>query len=249
MIRSYRLPLIAIATLAIPTAACSFSWSSDDGDAVPAQGSGNVRTFAARDFTGVDLRGSDPVEVRVGGGYSVRAEGPADTLDQLQIERDGATLRIGRKKGTHWSWGKGKGVRILITLPRLADAGVSGSGRMTIDRVEGPRFHGGIAGSGDMVIGAMRVGQADMGIAGSGSITATGTAGSLKVSVAGSGDFRGNGLRTPQANVSIAGSGNVAARVEGAASVSLMGSGSADLGPQSTCTVSKMGSGSARCGR
>lgn len=137
MIRSYRLPLIAIAALAIPTAACSFSWSSDDGDAVPAQGSGNVRTFAARDFTGVDLRGSDPVEVRVGGGYSVRAEGPADTLDQLQIERDGATLRIGRKKGTHWGWSKGKGVRILVTLPRLADAGVSGSGRMTIDRVEG----------------------------------------------------------------------------------------------------------------
>jgi len=249
MIRSFHLPLIAVAVLAIPTAACSFGWSSDAGDSVPAQGSGNARSFAARDFTGVDLRGSDPVEVRVGGGYSVRAEGPADMLDQLQIERDGTTLRIGRKKGVRWGWSKGNSVRILVTLPRLADAGVSGSGRMTIDRVEGPRFHGGVAGSGDLVIGAMRIDQADMGIAGSGSITASGTAEALKVDVAGSGDFRGAGLRTRQAHVSVAGSGNVAARVEGAAKVNLMGSGSADLGPQSTCTVNKMGSGSARCGR
>lgn len=249
MLRSLRLPLIVIAALAIPTAACSYGWSSDDGDAVPAQGSGNARSFAARDFTGVDLRGSDPVEVRVGGGYSVRADGPSDMLDQLKVERDGTTLRIGRKNGVHWGWAKGKGVRIMVTLPRLADAGVSGSGRMTVDRVEGPRFHGGIAGSGDLVIGAMRVDQADMSVAGSGSITANGTAGSLKVAIAGSGNFRGAGLRARRADVSIAGSGDVVARVEGPAKVSLMGSGSADLGPQATCTIRKMGSGSARCGR
>ncbi|MDY0959245.1 head GIN domain-containing protein [Sphingomonas sp. CFBP8993] len=249
MIRSLRLPLIAVAVLAIPTAACSFDWSSDEGDVVPAQGSGNARSFAARDFTGVDLHGSDPVEVRVGGDYSVRAEGPADTLDQLQVERNGTTLRIGRKKGVHWGWSKGNPVRILVTLPHLADAGVSGSGRMTVDRVEGPRFHGGIAGSGDLVIGAMRVGHADLGVAGSGSISASGTADTLKIGVAGSGDVRATGLRTRQADVSIAGSGNVTARVEGPAKVNLMGSGSADLGPQSTCTVNKMGSGSARCGR
>ncbi len=244
---AFRLPLIALLALAIPAAACSYSWSDDEGQDVPAQGSGTARSYAVRDFTGIDLRGSDPVEVRVGDGFSVRAEGPSDVLDQLRIERDGDTLRVGRNKGVHW--GAGKGARILVTLPRLTDVGVAGSGRMTIDRVEGPSFHAGIAGSGDLVIGAMRVGTADLGVAGSGTITPSGVADMLKVSVAGSGDVRGAGLQVKQANVSIAGSGDVVARVNGAAKVNLMGSGSADLGPQSTCTVRKMGSGSARCGR
>lgn len=245
---AYRLPLIALLALAIPTAACSYGWSDDDGgQEVPAQGSGTTRSFAVRDFTGIDLRGSDPVDVRVGGGFSVRAEGPSDALDQLRIERDGDTLRVGRKKGVHWS--TGKGARIFVTLPRLTDVGVAGSGQMTVDRVEGPSFHAGIAGSGDLTVGSMRVGTADLGIAGSGTVTPNGTADRLKVSVAGSGNLRGAGLQTRQADVSIAGSGDVVARVNGPAKVSLMGSGSADLGPQSTCTVSKMGSGSARCGR
>lgn len=241
-----RLPLFAILALAIPATACSSS-RSDEGRGVPAQGSGDSRSYAVRDFTGIDLRGSDPVDIRVGGGFSVRAEGPSDVLDQLRIERDGDTLRVGRKNGVHW--GSGKGARILVTLPRLADAGVSGSGRMTIDRVDGPNFHAGVAGSGDLTIGAMRVGAADLGIAGSGTITPSGTADRLKVSIAGSGDMRGAALQARQADVSIAGSGDVVARVNGPAKVSLMGSGSADLGPQSTCSVSKMGSGSALCGR
>lgn len=238
--------LSALALLSIPAAACSFA-GADQGQEVPAQGSGNARSYAVRDFTGIDLRGSDPVEVRVGGDFSVRAEGPAAELDQLRIARDGDTLRIGLKDGIHW--GSRRGVRLLVTLPRLASAGVSGSARMAIDRVEGPRFRAGVAGSGDLTIAAMRVGDADLGIAGSGSITPVGTVDTLKVGVAGSGDFRGAGLRAKQAKVGVTGSGNVVARVDGPAKVGLTGSGNADLGPQSICTVGKTGSGKARCGR
>ncbi|APX64861.1 head GIN domain-containing protein [Sphingomonas sp. gentR] len=238
--------LLGLMVLAIPTAACSFE-SDAKGQEVPAQGSGDTRSYAARGFTTVSSDGSDPVDIRVGGDFSVRAEGAASDLDQLRIARDGDTLRIGMKKGVHW--GNRRNVRILVTLPRLTEAGIAGSGQMRIDRVEGARFKGGIAGSGDLTIATLRVEQAELGIAGSGSVQASGLVGALKIGIAGSGDVRANGLQAKQAEVGIAGSGHVAVQVDGPAKVSLSGSGDADLGPNSVCTVRKAGSGSARCGR
>lgn len=238
--------LLGLMILAIPTAACSFE-SDAKGQEVPAQGSGDTRSYAVRGFTTVSSNGSDPVDIRVGGDFSVRAEGAASDLDQLRIARDGDTLRIGMKKGVHW--GNRRNVRILVTLPRLTEAGIAGSGQMRIDRVEGARFKGGIAGSGDLTIATLRVEQAELGIAGSGSVQASGLVGALKIGIAGSGDVRANGLQAKQAEVGIAGSGHVAVQVDGPAKVSLSGSGDADLGPNSVCTVRKAGSGSARCGR
>lgn len=232
----------------LPLAACSFG--GDDGDrggGAPAQGSGSARTFQVADFTEIDLRGSDDVDVRVGGGFSVRAEGPSDQLDTLKIERDGDALKIGRKSG-NWGWSKSGKVRIHVTLPRLTEADVAGSGNMTIDRVEGGKFEGGIAGSGDLSIGALRVDEARFSIAGSGNAHAAGSAKSLRVEIAGSGDVDASGLQAQGAKVEIAGSGNAHAAVDGPATIDLMGSGDVDLGPKARCTTSKMGSGSVRCG-
>ncbi len=238
--------LAGLFVLAIPTAACSFE-SDAKGQEVSAQGAGNARSYATRGFTAVSSSGSDPVDIRVGGDFSVRAEGAPSDLDQLRIARDGDTLLIGIKKGMHW--GSRRDVRILVTLPRLAEAGLAGSGQMRIDRIDGARFKGGIAGSGDMSIGTMRVEQAELGVAGSGSVNASGMVGALKIGIAGSGDIRANGLHARQAEVGIAGSGRVAVQVDGAAKVSLGGSGDVDLGPNSVCTVHKGGSGTVRCGR
>lgn len=238
--------LLAIVALAIPTAACSFE-SEAGGQDIAAQGSGDQRSYAVSGFTAVEATGSDPVDISTGRAFSVRAQGDASALDQLRIARDGDKLLIGLKKGVHW--GQRRNVRISVTLPSLAGAGVSGSGRMTVDRIEGAQFRAGVAGSGNLVIAAMRVGVADIGVAGSGSVIASGTADRIKVGIAGSGNVQGGGLRARQAQVGITGSGDVTLRVDGPAKVGLTGSGSADLGPGAVCTVGKTGSGSARCGR
>ena len=66
------------AMLGLGLGACSMNWNDDkQGPGVAATGSGASRSFAVTDFTGVDLRGSDDVDVRVGGAFSVRAEGPS----------------------------------------------------------------------------------------------------------------------------------------------------------------------------
>jgi hypothetical protein len=238
---------LALALL-IPLAACNVSWSDDDDKpGVPGTGAGNTRSYAVADFTTVDQRGPDKVDVHVGSGFSVRAEGDADVLEKVKIERNGESLRIGRVNSMGMSWGS-KEATIYVTMPRVTRASLAGSGDMAIDRVEGAAFDGSIAGAGTLTLGAVAVQALKLSIAGSGSVVVRGDAGALDVSIAGSGDIDGGGLKATGAAIKIAGSGSVKAAVDGAATVSIMGSGDVDLGPKARCTTSKMGSGEVRCG-
>ncbi len=223
---------------------------SNTSDAAEPAGAGTTRTFAISDFSAVSLIGSDDVDVRVGTGFSVRAEGPRIELDKLEITRVGDMLKVGRKKnlaGFSWSGG-GRGVKVFVTMPRIVAAKIAGSGDLAIDRVEGQRFGGEAAGSGNLTIGALSVPEARLSVAGSGDIAAKGRVERLMIDVAGSGNVSARGVTARSATVSLAGSGDISAEVAGPASVSLIGSGDVDLGPQARCTISKTGSGTVRCG-
>ena len=233
---------------ALPLAACgAFASDSDSGTKANPSGSGGTRSFDASGFSSVDLRGADDVVVTVGPAFAVRAEGPAEELDRLDIRVDGGTLRVGRELTSGWL-SSHRGVKVHVSMPSIDGASVSGSGDMTIDRAQGERFHGAVAGSGDLSIAALTTRQARLSVAGSGDVAAKGSVGSLKVSVAGSGAVDASALKATSADVSIAGSGDVSADVDGPAKVSIAGSGDANLGPRARCSTSKVGSGSAHCG-
>jgi hypothetical protein len=234
---------------AIPLIACSFHGGDNDSQpGVPASGQGTTRTYAVADFTEVELKGADDADIRVGPGFSVRAEGPADRLDDLKIVKDGDTLKISRKSSAmSWSGG-GRDVKVFVTMPRITAAGTAGSGDMTIDRAEGGAFTGSSAGSGDLSVATLKVDRLKLSIAGSGDISAAGTAGQASLSIAGSGNIKAEGLTANEANVTTAGSGDITATVNGPAKVRMMGSGDVDLGAGATCNVTKMGSGAVTCG-
>ena len=224
-------------------AACNMAADAQDGNL----GSGPMtqRSYQLAGFTGVSVAGPHDVIVRVGPAHSVRAEGPADVLERLELKLDGRNLEIGMKKG---SWRvKGKTV-IHITMPAMESASIAGSGDIRVDRVEGDRFEASIGGSGDIDVAALRVGEASFSVAGSGNIRAVGTANRSNISIAGSGDVNLEALEAQSASVSIVGSGEVRARAMQTADVSIMGSGDVSLTGTAKCTVSKMGSGSVRCG-
>lgn len=244
-----KITVLAMMTAMIPLAACSGAGIFDKGDAVPATGTGTSRTFPVADFTGVALRGSDDVDIKLADSFSVRAEGPSEVLDRLKIERDGTMLKIGRKSDPSFNWGSSKGAKIFVTLPRLVAANVAGSGDMTVAAAEGDDFEASNAGSGSITIAALKVKSAEFNIAGSGEITVKGSAGSLKMAIAGSGDINAAGVKASQADASIAGSGSISADVDGSATVSIMGSGDVDMGKNATCTTTKMGSGTVTCGK
>ncbi len=235
---------------ALPLVACGpVSASGRDGEGVAPSGGGTARNFAVGDFTGVELAGADDVDVTVGGAFSVRAEGPAEDLDKLDIRRDGSTLKVGRKRNAAgWSRSKGKGVTIHVTMPAIRSASLAGSGNLSVDRVQTQDFEGNLSGSGDLKLGRLAATTASFNIAGSGAIGASGQVGALNIAIAGSGDVDAPGLKANEARVSIAGSGNVAAEVNGRAKISIMGSGDVTLGGRPQCETSKMGSGSVRCG-
>lgn len=235
------LALVGVVALAGCTA-------GEPGDAIAPSGSGTTRTFAVQDFDAIALAAGDDIDVRTGTGFSVRAEGPADELDTLRIGRDDNRLVVARAKRV-FGFGSRHGIKVFVTLPRLSEATVVGSGTMAVDRVEGTRFEANVAGSGDLNVAALGVDDAELTIAGSGDVRAGGAAKRLKANIVGSGGLDAAGLRVAEADVTVAGSGSVRAAVTGTAKVALMGSGDVDLGAVARCTISKRGSGSVRCGQ
>jgi hypothetical protein len=234
-----------ILTSVLLLGACNMTGHAEQGEG--GGGEKANRSYQVGSFDRVSLAGSHNVVVAVGGAPSVRAEGPAKTLDRLDIRVENGALEIGSKKGD-WSFKHDRGqVTVYVTVPSLGGAAIGGSGDMKIDRVQGERFAASIAGSGDMDVGAVQVAEMGMEIAGSGGITAKGSAGHSKISIAGSGDVEASGLESKTANVSMVGSGDVRVRATEMAEISIMGSGDVTVSGPAKCRISKMGSGEARC--
>lgn len=242
--------LIALALLPLmATGACHASWEKDgkDGhDSVKPSGVTAKRTYDAKDFTKVDLRGPDDIEVKNGTQFAVVAEGDTAVLEQLEIQVVDGTLKVGRKNRNFSFSHDDRGVKVHVTLPTLNAASVSGSGNMTVDKAEGD-FKGAISGSGNLDIAALAATDADLSVAGSGDMSVGGNAGRLNASIAGSGDIDAGKLTATGASISIVGSGSMRGVVKGGASVSIAGSGDVDLTGGAKCSVSAVGSGEAHC--
>lgn len=214
-----------------------------------AQPGGSVRGYHVAPFDSVAAAGANLVIVHVGGAPAVSAQGPAETLDKMEVvvEHGGLEIRPRREFRDHFNWNSLKRATFTVTAPRLTAASVAGSGEMRVDRVAGDRFAASVAGSGNLDIGELRVGRANLSVAGSGDLTARGRAERADVSVAGSGNVRARGVSSRTASVSIAGSGDAELSADGTASVSIIGSGNALIAGRARCTVSRIGSGTARC--
>lgn len=238
--------LLATAVLALT--ACSASHDADTASGAQPSGGGTSRSYAISGFSSVDLRGSDDADVRVGGQFAVRATGPVKELDDLIIDKKGDTLRISRRGGVHVGFTAGRDVKVFVTMPRITSASISGSGDMSIDRVDGGQFAAASSGSGDLSITHLHADAATLSLSGSGEISAAGNVNQLTISSQGSGDVDAGDLTASAAKVALAGSGDVTVKVNGPATVSSMGSGDVDLGSGAQCTTSKTGSGEVHCG-
>ena len=243
------LPAVAaLALLAIPAAACSMHWNTDDDGkpGIAASGSGGERHWTVSGFDAVDTAAAGDVEVHVGPAFSLTATGDPGALDKIKVTQTGHTLNIGWRKGVHWS-GDSK-LHFVLTMPRITGAGIGGAGRIAIDRVDGGDFEGNIGGSGTLDVRAMKVRKASFNIGGSGDVTVAGAAQTLSVAIGGSGSIRATPLTVQTADISIAGAGNIAATVTHTADVSIMGSGDVTIAGGAKCSVTKMGGGSVHCG-
>lgn len=208
-----------------------------------------TRDFALTGFTGIDVAGPDDVTVRRGDAFSISARGRQEALDRLEINLDGSTLVVGRKRtGFSFSSSDEDDVDIAITMPRLNAVRLTGSGTIDADRVDGDAVEAVVTGSGDLKVAKLTGKRADITVSGSGDIEiGGGTIGSGELSVTGSGDIDADGLVATTLEVSVAGSGNVDAQATGKADIRILGSGDVTLGGGASCSTRQMGSGTATC--
>lgn len=237
------LPLLAIA------ASAGQAEDRDRGPGIPGERRGDTIVYRVANFDAVGIGTAGIADVRVGPAWSLRIEGPEAALRTLRVTNERGRLNIGRRWSDRNDGDAERRLRIFVTLPRLKQAALGGSGRVAIDRVAGDGFEAAVGGSGTMAIGRLDVARATVSIGGSGEVSASGRARDLTVNVGGSGDLRAPGLVASSATIAAAGSGNIRASVDGPATVSLVGSGDVDLGPRARCRVTRMGSGRVSCGR
>jgi hypothetical protein len=215
------------------------------------------RSYDLSGFEEVSVVGPHHVVISVGPAFSIRADGPQQTLDGTEVGIENGRLEIRPVADERWERDRDdrreyrddyKPATFHITLPAIEAALLAGGGDMRIDRVEGGQFAASVAGSGDLDVASLRVDDALFSIAGSGDLAARGSATRQRAFIAGSGNLRAREVTSNDAVISIAGSGNAELTVENEARVSIVGSGDVEIAGAARCSVSRMGSGRVRCG-
>lgn len=162
-----------------------------------------------------DIAGFDTVTASSGvnvvlkqGPFSVSATGPKNKLDRLNVERNGAELRIWRDPGMSMNWGMWS-QSDMVTVVAPAYTAISASGGADIDAYE------------------LQFGDVSIRSSGGADINISGACKALTLEASGGADFNGRDLVCETADVSA--SGGADASVTATANATGDGSGGADI--------------------
>jgi hypothetical protein len=168
------------------------------------QGSGNASTewrdVAA--FSGVELAGSNNVVVRVGGARGVVVHADDNLLEHVTTDVQAGTLVIGETPG---SFTTKSPMYVEVTAPTLDSLVLSGSGVVSVTRVDAARLK--------------------VSLPGSGVVRASGKATRLDVTLGGSGDAQLQSLPADDVTARVTGSGRILVNATGSLDASVSGSG------------------------
>jgi hypothetical protein len=206
-----------LTALLLTSALPAQSWNGIRGE-----GPQVTRQLDVDDFDGFTLAINARVQITQGSARSVEVEGQENIIDNIVTDvRDGRwKIKFDQNVRRH------DGLTIRITMPRLQEASISGSGSI---EGQGP-FTGlddlqiGISGSGDI---DLDVEAADIrtSISGSGDIRLGGSANRHEVRISGSGDVHAAELNAKDCQVRISGSGDAEVNASDMLEVSTSGSG------------------------
>lgn len=195
-------------------------------------------------FIGISSSGSYDVFVKFDGKESLRLEGDANEISNIETVVEHGILKIRNKKNLQFGWREGKKVTVYVSAKSLNNVAVSGSGNLKVDGlVKADNLEARVSGSGNMDLN-VSTGSLRSIVSGSGSLNIWGTARNANVVVSGSGNFKGKDLRTQTAAVKVSGSGNVKIYADSSIDAALSGSGSINYAGNATVTQAKSGSGS-----
>lgn len=203
------------------------------------------QSFDVSAFTKIRSAGSADVRVTTGARTAVVASGDAADLERLLIEVRDGVLVIGQKPG-RWDW-RGSGVTVNVSTPRLAEASLTGTGDIEIDRMAEPAVAVAVSGAGDMRVGRIDATTVAARLAGSGNILLAGRCGTGRFDLAGSGDIMASALACETLSAAIKGSGDIIASASRTADLTVLGSGDIMVEGGAQCTRTTRGSGTITC--
>jgi hypothetical protein len=180
----------------------SSSGSTPSGSATEGSGVSATQTRAVAAFTSVDLAGSNNVVIRVGEKQSVVVRGDDNLLDRVTTEAHSGELVIGNTPG---SFTTRSPMSVEVHVPTLEALTLDGSGNIVVDGIESESL--------------------TVALPGSGTLTGSGTATRLVVTVSGSGVVQFTGLVAQDARAVVSGSGSIFATVTRSLDASVSGSG------------------------
>ncbi|SKB82947.1 head GIN domain-containing protein [Daejeonella lutea] len=195
-------------------------------------------------FTGITSAGSYNVTITMGNTESLKLEGDADQIADIETVVENGILKIRNKKSTgSWknSW-SGK-VNIYVNAKSLKSITLSGSGDINVKgTVKSSDVTTTLSGSGSITLTVDATNYLAT-ISGSGEIKASGRAENAKINVNGSGGFEGNSLRTNVTSARVSGSGDISVNANKSLEAAMSGSGNIRYSGSADVKSSKSGSG------
>jgi len=183
-------------------------------------------TRELRAFSKIESHGPFAVDVAPGDGFSARISIDSNLIDHLETHVYDDTLEIDTDA---WIADLLPGPHVVVTLPRLRSASVSGSGDLTIhdfDSDEPLRLSA--SGSSDLTFDGSAP-KITATVTGSGDMHLSGGTELADLAVSGSGNLDARELIASEAEVSVSGSGSLRATIDGPVGADASGSGDIDL--------------------
>lgn len=203
-----------------------------------------TRTVPA--FSGVALTMSADVFITQGSQQKVEVEASKNVMDIIKTEIDGNTLKLTTKEGRWKDIGK---VSIYITMPVISKLIISGSGSMHCEtNVKSEDIEIVISGSGSVSVPKLESPDISVTITGSGNVSLGGnnSQGELETLITGSGDFNGEELQVAKGDIRITGSGSARVNVLKELETNITGSGSVLYKGNPMINANATGSGKTR---
>jgi hypothetical protein len=169
------------------------------------EGSG-VEASETRDveaFSRIELNGQADVIVTIGGQQTMTVRADDNLLGDINTEVEDSTLEISQTGNVDLQ--PRAGITIEIALPNLDEVEVSGSGNVTVSRIDG---------------GTLRIE-----VSGSGDVEATGQVEQVEADLSGSGELRLAQLVARNASIDVSGSGDAHVHATNSLAASVSGSG------------------------
>ncbi len=196
-------------------------------------------------FSGITISGRHNVYITMGNTESLRLEGDADAINEIETKVESGVLKIRNKKQMNTrSWNNTGKVNIYIQAKSLNNIVLSGSGNVEVDgKLKTANLNNTISGSGSIELN-IDVENYNAVISGSGEISAKGNAKNARITIAGSGDFDGQNFKTSNANVKVSGSGDISIIADKQLDAVVSGSGDIRYTGSAKVNSTKSGSGS-----